>query len=384
MTGRLEREQKMLKAIENRLLQMPPYIRDYYYWLGNNKTVGTRHVYINKIWQFLSYCRDVLDINIDKPGNLNEVKPGMIGHYLWEENVKPATKGVTHAACYSFFHYLEANEYINKNPWRFVEAPVIRQDKENNPLTPQQIDKIRKNLLNPRERPGYLASGMSVYEYRQTMKNMNILWFDLALTTGLRISSTIEINIDDFTDDYRELHVIQKGNKVHRVMIGDTVRKELFVWLKDREKILRDCELETDALFINLNGKRMDTLYFSRLLNAESYNLNRKVTPHDLRRTCGTMLYSKTGDIYLVAHTLGHSDPKTTTRYAKVGKEKEKRASNIMENYVTRIENENIEKEEELPAEVDLNDEMEEYESEFDNTNYEIDIDAGICLEDYL
>lgn len=185
------------------------------------------------------------------------------------------------------------------------------------------------------------------------MKSMNILWFDLALTTGLRISSMVEINIDDFNEDYTELNVVQKGNKIHQVMISDTVRKELLLWLEDREKILKESNSKISALFITIEGKRASRTYFAHLLEAESYNMNRKVTPHDLRRTCGTMLYARTGDIYLVAHTLGHSDPKTTTRYAKVGKDQERRASNIMDRYVARVDNESLAEIEEEALEVD-------------------------------
>ncbi|MBQ3222624.1 MAG: tyrosine-type recombinase/integrase, partial [Clostridia bacterium] len=37
--------------------------------------------------------------------------------------------------------------------------------------------------------------------------------------------------------------------------------------------------------------------------------------PHKLRSTFGTNLYHETGDIYLVADVLGHSDVNTTRRH---------------------------------------------------------------------
>ena len=39
------------------------------------------------------------------------------------------------------------------------------------------------------------------------------------------------------------------------------------------------------------------------------------ITPHKLRSTFGTNLYAETGDIYLVADVLGHSDVNTTRRH---------------------------------------------------------------------
>ena len=39
------------------------------------------------------------------------------------------------------------------------------------------------------------------------------------------------------------------------------------------------------------------------------------ITPHKLRSTYGTHLYQETGDIYLVADVLGHSDVNTTKKH---------------------------------------------------------------------
>jgi site-specific recombinase XerD len=41
----------------------------------------------------------------------------------------------------------------------------------------------------------------------------------------------------------------------------------------------------------------------------------KNITPHKLRSTYGTSLYQETGDIYLVADVLGHSDINTTRRH---------------------------------------------------------------------
>ena len=43
--------------------------------------------------------------------------------------------------------------------------------------------------------------------------------------------------------------------------------------------------------------------------------LKKRLSPHKLRSTFGTNLYHETGDIYLVADVLGHSDVNTTRRH---------------------------------------------------------------------
>ena len=53
-----------------------------------------------------------------------------------------------------------------------------------------------------------------------------------------------------------------------------------------------------------------------------------KISPHKLRSTYGTNLYNLTGDIYLTADALGHSDIKTTAKhYAAINEERRKQAA---------------------------------------------------------
>ena len=51
----------------------------------------------------------------------------------------------------------------------------------------------------------------------------------------------------------------------------------------------------------------------------------KKITPHKLRSTYGTMLYHETEDIYLVANVLGHKDVNTTRKHYAAASEEHKR-----------------------------------------------------------
>lgn len=55
------------------------------------------------------------------------------------------------------------------------------------------------------------------------------------------------------------------------------------------------------------------------------------ITPHKLRSTYGTSLYRETGDIYLVAEVLGHSDVNTTKKhYAALDEDRKRRAASVV------------------------------------------------------
>ena len=57
----------------------------------------------------------------------------------------------------------------------------------------------------------------------------------------------------------------------------------------------------------------------------------KKITPHKLRSTYGTTLYQETGDIYLVADTLGHKDVNTTKKhYAAIDEHRRRMAANVV------------------------------------------------------
>ena len=57
----------------------------------------------------------------------------------------------------------------------------------------------------------------------------------------------------------------------------------------------------------------------------------KKISPHKLRSTYGTMLYHETGDIYLVADVLGHRDVNTTRKhYAALGEDRRREAARVI------------------------------------------------------
>ena len=83
----------------------------------------------------------------------------------------------------------------------------------------------------------------------------------------------------------------------------------------------------SSPLFLSLQNKRINVRTIENLVKkyAGSAVPLKKITPHKLRSTYGTMLYQNTGDIYLVADVLGHKDVNTTRKhYAAMSEENRK------------------------------------------------------------
>lgn len=57
----------------------------------------------------------------------------------------------------------------------------------------------------------------------------------------------------------------------------------------------------------------------------------KKITPHKLRSTYGTLLYQESNDIYLVADVLGHKDVNTTRKhYAAQSEDNRRKAARLI------------------------------------------------------
>ena len=86
-----------------------------------------------------------------------------------------------------------------------------------------------------------------------------------------------------------------------------------------------------EALFLSMQKKRIAVRSVENLVKkyAKVVTPLKKITPHKLRSTYGTTLYRETGDIYLVADVLGHSDVNTTKKhYAALEDERRRSARN--------------------------------------------------------
>ena len=110
---------------------------------------------------------------------------------------------------------------------------------------------------------------------------------------------------------------------------GPEVRNALLAYLEQRELII-PCPGHENALFLSLQRKRITARAVENLVKkyAKIASPLKKITPHKLRSTYGTMLYQESGDIYLVADVLGHKDVNTTRKhYAAIQEERRRQAT---------------------------------------------------------
>ena len=116
------------------------------------------------------------------------------------------------------------------------------------------------------------------------------------------------------------------------IYFGTEVELALLDYLEERTQM--DAEQGSEhALFLSLQRKRIGVKSVENLVKkyAKIVTPLKKITPHKLRSTYGTSLYRETGDIYLVADVLGHSDINTTKKhYAALEDERRRSARNAV------------------------------------------------------
>ena len=175
------------------------------------------------------------------------------------------------------------------------------------------------------------GSGMTSAQRRfhDTTKLRDVAILSLFLGTGIRISELVGIDVNDIDFSRNEFVVTRKGGNQMTLAFGPEVAQALADYLEERMQIIPLSGHE-NAFFLSLQRKRITPRAVENLVKkyAQIATPLKKITPHKLRSTYGTMLYQESGDIYLVADVLGHKDVNTTRKhYAAMTEEKSRLAA---------------------------------------------------------
>ena len=210
----------------------------------------------------------------------------------------------------SFYKFLYKNGYIESDPAALVDMPK----RHNKPIIRLEIDEVA-HMLDLVESGDMLSERQKKYNDHTRKRDLAIL--TLFLGTGIRVSELVGINIDDLDFSINGFLVTRKGGSQAILYFPDEVAQVLKDYLKLRKEITPQPGHE-DALFLSLQNKRISVRAVQLMVKkyaSLAAPLKKHMSPHKLRSTFGTNLYHETGDIYLVADVLGHSDVNTTRRH---------------------------------------------------------------------
>ncbi len=336
-----EQDKKNIERIRAIQKELPSFCRSFFYDIADYTSTRTRLAYaydLKVFFEFLhknnAYCRkmEIPEIPISV---LDRVTKDDILEYLDYMTLydkdgrvimnKERGKARKIASLRSFYNYFFRSEKIEKNPASLIPVPK-QHEKEIIRLEPQEV----AILLDQVERGEKLTK--SQLKYHKINKVRDIAILTLLLGTGIRVSECVGLNLNDVDLDNGALVVHRKGGYDATIYFGFEVEAALRDYMEKREDMIPLTGHE-DAFFISMQNKRMGVRSVENMVKKYTQNVTtlKKITPHKLRSTYGTSLYKETGDIYLVASVLGHSDVNTTRKhYAAISDEERMKVTNAV------------------------------------------------------
>ena len=223
----------------------------------------------------------------------------------------------------SFYNYYYRNERLQNNPAALIQLPKLHEKE----IIRLDVDEVAL-LLDEVEKGEFLTEKQKAYHEKTKVRDLALL--TLLLGTGIRVSECVGLDLNDIDFKNGGIRIHRKGGKEVTVYFGSEVEDALLDYLEERNQMIPEGGSE-NALFLSMQKKRIAVRSVENLVKKYSRLVTplKKITPHKLRSTYGTALYKETGDIYLVADVLGHSDVNTTKKhYAALEDERRRSARN--------------------------------------------------------
>ncbi len=321
--------------------ELPRFCEGFFRYISETTSARTRLGYARDIRVFFTFMternrelkgRDISQITIE---DMNRVTAEDLEEYLEYLTYYRANnterfngeKGKSRklSAIRRLLSYLYKKGRISANPGELVDTPKIHT-KNILTLEPDEVSRLLDVVksgegLSPKEK-----------QYHSLMAARDTAIITLLLGTGLRVSECVGIDINHIDFGTNGIKITRKGGNQVIIYFGEEVERALYAYLAEREEV-KAMPGSEDALFLSIQKKRLGVRSVQKLVKkySEMVTAIKKITPHKLRSTYGTALYRETGDIYLVADVLGHSDVNTTKKhYAKLSDENRRHAANVV------------------------------------------------------
>lgn len=328
------------KRLRQMIKELPPFCADFFRGIEPRTSSRTRIAYAYDLKTFFEFLKKQNPLFSDyeprdfKLSILEELHLMDLEEYMEylkcyssgkKEDLVNTERGIMRkiSSLKSFYNYFYRSERIQNNPAALVRMPKLHEKE----IIRLEIDEVAR-LLDQVEEGDALTEKQKAYHEKTKVRDLAIM--TLLLGTGIRVSECVGLNINDLDFNTGAMKIHRKGGKEVILYFGTEVEYALRDYLDEREDIL-PAEGHEDALFLSMQRKRIAVRSVENLVKkyARVVTPLKKITPHKLRSTYGTSLYRETGDIYLVADVLGHSDVNTTKKhYAALEDERRRSARN--------------------------------------------------------
>jgi len=344
-------EIKLTEELDRRMIEVPQFIYDYILTLEEEYSISTRIEYVKDIIKFLDFlmCQEqfenmkesILDFT---PQELSEpfVKERDIYNYLsYVRNYKKsyakkdgsiaiqrfknteAGRARKIATLHRLYKHLLRQHFITVDPTAIVQVKL-----------PQKIGIT--NVLDDTELKSYIdvimdddkVKSPKEMQFHKILKFRDYIMILLLSYTGMRVGELVQLDISDVNLDKGTVTLNRKRKKIQVLDLPINIIEPLALYIEERKKIQGLDTAYKNALFISLHKKRIDqrTVRYTTKKYQLRAQITTPITPHTIRRTFGTALLDKTGNLALVADVMGHENSETTRKhYALLNKKRERK-----------------------------------------------------------
>lgn len=318
-----KRKINCLARVDEILNELPPFLGEFFVGIENNTSPLTRLNYASDLRIFFDFlCKKVYknkkieDITLQDLENLDSMQIerylSYLSHYVHDGKTLSCgdkAKQRKLSSLRALYKYFFNKDKIAANTAAKIKTPKIH-DKEIIRLEVNEVSELISAVES--------ADGLSKRQkaYHENVKLRDVAIITLFLGTGIRISELVGLNVDDVFFDSDSFVVTRKGGNRTILYFNEEVKTALLNWLDYRNSI-KTLDKNEKAMFLSIRNKRISVRNVQILVEkyAKAVTPLKKITPHKLRSTFGTNLYKETGDIYVVADFLGHSDINTTKKH---------------------------------------------------------------------
>jgi len=321
------RDRGNLILIRQLLRELPSNCVDFIRAIEPTTTTLTRLAYLRDLKLFFKYLTSevpyfadlkVIDITDADLNHITGTHIALYSDYLTlyirdderEETNADMSKMRKLSSLRSYFKFLFKNNRIDSNVTQLIDLPKLHEK----PILRLEIDEVVR-MLDQVESGDALSDRQK--KWHDLTKTRDLAMISLFLGTGIRVSECVGIDIDDIDFSQNSFLVTRKGGAQVILYFPDEVAESLRAYMAVRRTIDAVPGHE-QAFFLSVQKKRMNVRSVENLVKKYALlvaPLKKRISPHKLRSTFGTNLYHETGDIYLVADVLGHSDVNTTRRH---------------------------------------------------------------------
>ena len=351
------KREKLLEKIDELKTTMHWYVLDYYHSkLSVPYSFTTLYEYLKEYRRFfewilesgISNVNQIADIDLSTLEYLSKKDMESFVLYLRErpslntystnQGVSQTTINRTLSALSSLFKYLtEEVEDENGDPYFYRNVMKKISTKKKKETLAARAENIKGKLFLGDETMAFIEYIDKEYQNKlshralssfQKNKERDLAIIALLLASGVRLSEAVNLDLKDLHLNMMVIEVTRKGGKRDSVNIAAFAKPYLEEYLKIRAPRYK-AEKQDQALFLTeYRGvpNRIDASSIEKLVAKYSQDFKVRVTPHKLRHTLATRLYSATKSQVLVSHQLGHASTQVTDLYTHIVNDEQKNA----------------------------------------------------------